>query len=370
MALFTTFMTTPIVTTVYKPARMAGSEYKHRAIQIKKSNSQLRLLTCFNNARNIPTLINLMEASRGTRNKEGLRVYAMHLMELSERSSAMLMVHKARRNGMPFWTRGRDSDPHQIVVAFEDYQHLSQVSVRPTTAISSISSMHEDICDSAARKKVAMIILPFHKHQRVDCQLETTRGELRHVNRRVLEHAPCSVGILVDRGFGGTSHVAASRVNYTITSFFFGGIDDREALSYAALMAEHPGIRLNVVRFLVDPKIVGGSVQVDMDEGRWSDHDHAFFDEFKQNISKDGRMRVEESVVSNSAEAVDVMRGYKNSSLIVVGRKAQGEVVAVLNNRGECPELGAVANLLISPEFSASVLVVQHFKISTTHTQM
>lgn len=315
-----------------------------------------------------------MEASRGTRNKEGLRVYAMHLMELSERSSAMLMVHKARRNGVPFWTRGRDSDPHQIVVAFEGYQHLGQVSVRPTTAISSISSMHEDICDSAARKKVAMIILPFHKHQRVDGQLETTRGELRHVNRRVLEHAPCSVGILVDRGFGGTSHVAASHVNYTITSFFCGGHDDREALSYAALMAEHPGISLNVVRFLVDPKIVGGSVQVDMDEGcspegRWSGHDHedAFFDEFKQNISKDGRIRVEERVVSNGAEAVDVMRGYKSSSLILVGRKAQGEVVAGLNSRGECPELGALANFLISSEFSASVLVVQHFNNSHTN---
>ncbi|KAL0312501.1 UNVERIFIED_CONTAM: Cation/H(+) antiporter 18 [Sesamum radiatum] len=99
-----------------------------------------------------------MEASRGTGIREGLRVYAMHLMELSERSSAILMVHKVRKNGMPFWNRGHDSDPNQIVVAFEAFQHLSQVSVRQP--ISSMSSMHEDICNSAARKKVAMIILP------------------------------------------------------------------------------------------------------------------------------------------------------------------------------------------------------------------
>ncbi|KAH6804358.1 cation/H+ exchanger 18 [Perilla frutescens var. frutescens] len=382
MALFTTFITTPIVTTVYKPARMAGSEYKHRAIQRKKlsnADHQLRLLTCFNNTRNLPTLINLMEVSRGTQNKEGLRVYAMHLMELSERSSAIVMVHKARKNGMPFWTRvGRDSDPNHIVVAFEAYQHLSQVSVRPTTAISSMSTMHEDICNSAARKKVAMIVLPFHKHQRLDGQLETTRAELRHVNRRVLEHAPCSVGILVDRGLGGASHVAASHVNYTITAFFFGGHDDREALSYAALMAEHPGIRLNIVRFIVDKKIVGDSIEVDMDAGDSDEarsSDDEFFEELKQKVSKDGKMRLEENVVSKSEEAVEVMRRYKRSSLILVGRMGEGQLVAALNNRGECPELGPVGNLLISQEFSASVLVVQQYrgtefsKISTAETE-
>ncbi|KAG8375063.1 hypothetical protein BUALT_Bualt10G0061100 [Buddleja alternifolia] len=234
MALFTTFITTPIVTFIYKPARIASSDYKHRTIHRNKISTQLRLLTCFHSTRNIPSLINLMEASRGTGNREGLRVYAMHLMELSERSSAILMAHKARKNGMPFWNRKRDSNPNQIAIAFEAFQHLSQVSVQPTTAISAMSSLHEDICNSAERKKVAMIILPFHKHQRFDGQLETTRSDMRHVNRRVLEHARCSVGILVDRGLGGTSHV------YISQSFFFGG----QEISTGP--AKHPA-SLNVV---------------------------------------------------------------------------------------------------------------------------
>ncbi|KAL0329990.1 UNVERIFIED_CONTAM: Cation/H(+) antiporter 18 [Sesamum radiatum] len=369
MALFTTFITTPIVLTIYKPARVARSEYKHRTIQRKESYTQLRLLTCFHSTRNIPTLINLMEASRGTGIREGLRVYAMHLMELSERSSAILMVHKVRKNGMPFWNRGHDSDPNQIVVAFEAFQHLSQVSVRPTTAISSMSSMHEDICNSAARKKVAMIVLPFHKHQRVDGRLETTRAELRHVNRRVLEHAPCSVAILVDRGLGGTCHVAASNVDYTITTFFFGGPDDREALSYGALMAEHPGISLNVVRFTVDPKIVGDTIQLDMDDQHILDarsNDEVFIAEFKQKVSKDGSIRFKETAVSDAAEAVDVIHTYNRSNLFLVGRTPEGQLVGALNTTRECPELGPVGNLLISPEFSTSVLVVQQYRIQLT----
>ncbi|KAL3635652.1 Cation/H(+) antiporter 18 [Castilleja foliolosa] len=365
MALFTTFITTPIVMAIYKPARMAKSDYKHRTIQRKETKTQLRMLACFHSTRNIPSLINLIEASRGIEKQEGLLVYAMHLTELSERSSSILMVHKARRNGMPFWNKACDSDPNQVVIAFEAFQHLNQVSVRPTTAISSISSMHEDICNSAS-KKVSMIILPFHKHQRVDGHLETTRAELRHVNRRVLEHAPCSVGILVDRGLGGTSHVSASKVDYTVTTFFFGGPDDREAVSYGTIMAEHPGIHMKVVRFVVDPKVVGGTVRVDVDDSEDILNDEVFIAEFKRKISKDGSIGFEERVVSNADEAVGAMQMYIRSNLILVGRMSESQLVLALKKKGECPELGPVGNLLISPEFEASVLVVQQFRRQLT----
>lgn len=149
MALFTTFITTPLVVAVYKPAKMATTEYKNRTIQRKEMGSQLRLLTCFHTNRNIPSLINLIESSRGTGKKEALRVYAMHLMELSERPSAILMVHKARKNGLPFWNKVQDADQNEIVVAFETFRHLGRVSIRPTTAISRFDNMHEDICSSA-----------------------------------------------------------------------------------------------------------------------------------------------------------------------------------------------------------------------------
>ncbi|KAL8556676.1 hypothetical protein ACS0TY_004212 [Phlomoides rotata] len=365
MALFTTFITTPIVVTIYEPARMGISDYKLRTIQRNRSNTQHRLLICFNNTRNIPSLINLMEASRGTGNI--LRVYAMHLMELSERSSAILMAHKARKNGMPFWNKKRDFEPNQIVIAFQPFQHLSQVSVRPTTAISSMSTMHVDICNSAAKKKVAMIILPFHKHQRVDGRLETIRADLRHVNRRVLEHAPCSVAIFIDRGLGGTSHVAASNVDYTVTTFLFGGPDDHEALSYAALMAEHPGINLNVVHFVVGPVEARDAIRLNVDDQNGPEsglNDQVFLAEFKEKVSRNGSIRIEEILVRNAGETVDAMRTYDRCNLFIVGRTPEGELAAALNNKNECPELGPVGNRLISSEFSTltSVLVVQKYR--------
>ncbi|XP_057802715.1 cation/H(+) antiporter 18-like [Salvia miltiorrhiza] len=370
MALFTTFITTPTVIAIYKPARMATSEYKHRTIQRKESSTQLRILACFQSTRTVPTLINLMEVSRGTGKRGGLRVYAMHLMELSERSSAILMVHKARNNGIPFFNKDRATDSTQIVVAFEAFQQLSHVSIRPTTAISPMMSMHQDICSVAESKRASVIVLPFHKHQRIDGHLETTRAEMRHVNRRVLECAPCSVAILIDRGLGGAAHVSASNVDYTISAFFFGGPDDREALAYGAVMAEHPGIRLNVVRFHVDPKVAGGAVKVDVGdpgaEARSSDEE--FISCFKDKVSKDGSIKFEDTVVKDAAEAVEVVRAHKSCNLFLVGRISEGELAAALKKKSECPEVGPIGNLLISSELSttASVLVVQQYRSQLT----
>lgn len=366
MALFTTFITTPLVIAVYKPEKRARADYKHRTIERKSPNTQLRILTCYHSARNIPSMINLLEASRGSEKCEGLGVYALHLMELSERSSAILMVHKARRNGLPFWNRGQQSNSDHFVVAFEAYRQLSRVSIRPMRSISSMSDMHEDICATAESKRAAIIILPFHKHHKLDGSLETTRNDFRFVNRKVLEHAPCSVGIFVDRGLGGSTHVSASNVSYFITVLFFGGHDDREALAYGARMAEHPGIRLMVIRFIVDPETAGEIITVDMDDNsstKLRSVDEEFLDEFKQNIVKDDSIDYKEKVVRNAEETIAVIQQTKSCSLFLVGRMPDGQVALALSARGECPELGPVGSLLTSPDFSttASVLVIQQY---------
>ncbi|CAJ1940622.1 unnamed protein product [Sphenostylis stenocarpa] len=221
MALFTTFITTPIVMFVYKPARR-GAPYKHKTIQ-RDLDTELRMLACFHGTHNIPTLINLIECSRGSQRKGKLCIYAMHLMELSERSSAITMVHKARKNGMPFWNKKQDGED-KMIIAFQAYEKLSSVSVRPMTAISSLNNIHEDICTSAHQKRAAMIILPFHKRQRVDGSMESLGHSFHVTNQLVLSHAPCSVGILVDRGLGGTSQVQASDVSYKIVVPFLVGV--------------------------------------------------------------------------------------------------------------------------------------------------
>ncbi|CAH8277808.1 unnamed protein product [Arabidopsis lyrata] len=374
MALFTTFITTPVVMAVYKPARRAKKEgeYKHRTVERENTNTQLRILTCFHGAGSIPSMINLLEASRGIEKGEGLCVYALHLRELSERSSAILMVHKVRKNGMPFWNRrGVNAHADQVVVAFQAFQQLSRVNVRPMTAISSMSDIHEDICTTAARKKAAIVILPFHKHQQLDGSLETTRGDYRWVNRRVLLEAPCSVGIFVDRGLGGSSQVSAQDVSYSVVVLFFGGRDDREALAYGLRMAEHPGIALTVFRFVVSPERVGEIVNVEVSNTNNESQsvknlksDEEIISEIRKISSVEESVKFVEKRIENAAVDVrSAIEEVRRSNLFLVGRMPGGEIALAIRENSECPELGPVGSLLISPESStkASVLVIQQY---------
>ncbi|KAF3652911.1 putative disease resistance response protein-like [Capsicum annuum] len=166
-----------------------------------------------------------------------------------------------------------------------------------------VTALHEDIVASAERERVAMIILLFHKHPRLDGHLETTRTGLRRVNRRVLQHAPCLIGILVDRGFGGASHVSSSNVDFSVTALFFGGHDDREALAYGVRIAEHPGISLVVVQFIVDPEVNGTSVKIEMNNSSIPEvqsDDEEFLADVKQKSSIDGSIKYEERIVKDA----------------------------------------------------------------------
>ncbi|KAK2434780.1 Cation/H(+) antiporter 19 [Trifolium repens] len=381
MALFTTFITTPIVMAVYKPARR-GSPYMHKTILRKDPDTELRILACFHSTYNIPTLINLIESSRGTRKRGKLCIYAMHLMELSERPSAISMVHKARNNGMPFWNKKQHANSDQMVIAFQAYGHLSSVNVRPMTAISSLNNIHEDICSSAHQKRVAMILLPFHQHQRVDGNMESLGHSFRVMNGLVLSHAPCSVGILVDRGLGGTTQVHASDVSYNVVVAFFGGCDDREALAYGMRMAEHPGIRLTVIKFITPPgitlafgaKLIGITANKDRkvikiasgtspDEDK--QEDEQFWSEFLGVCCKSEESIVyEERLVESRDDVVTVLRERNRSNLILAGRMPP--VVPLLHG-SDCAELGPVGSYLASSEFStfASVIVFQQYDPKT-----
>ncbi|OEL15290.1 Cation/H(+) antiporter 19 [Dichanthelium oligosanthes] len=348
MALITTFMTTPAVTVVYKPARRSAS-YKHRTVERGDADSELRVLACFHASRGIPTLINLVEASRGTRRSKVI-MYAMHLVELSERSSAISMVQRARRNGLPFSSRrGRDGGG-EVVVAFEAFQRLSAVRVKPMTAISDLNTIHEDIVASALSKRAALVVLPFHKMLSHDGTMEPVDRAYHQANVRVLQTASCSVAVLVDRVLGGAAQVSAPEVSYAVLVLFFGGPDDREALAYAARMGEHPGIELTVARFT--SAATGGLAKDEEALQRYVTR------ELK---SGDGSIKYEEVTATERLEVTSALKALgRGKNLVVAGRSAP---TTPLVEKSDCLELGHVGSYLATPEFSttASVLVVQRY---------
>ena len=99
-----------------------------------------------------------------------------------------------------------------------------------------------------------MIILPFHVRWRDegDGLVENVSQSWREVNQRVLKDAPCSVAVLVDRGFGTETQNPGpnSSVAHRVCIIFFGGPDDREALELGGRIAEHPAVKVTLIRFV------------------------------------------------------------------------------------------------------------------------
>lgn len=251
MALFTTFITTPAVMAVYKPARSNS-----RTSSNSGKKYELRILACVHGPGNISSLINLIESIRPTK-KDQLKLYIMHLVELTERSSSIVMVQRVRKNGFPFVSRFNykvRAFHERVAVAFRAYGQMGQVIVRTTTAISALSSMHEDICHVAKEKSVPMMILPFHKRwTKTDGPdvIENMGHGWRGVNQRVLNKAECSVAILVDRGLGNESQQNVGPApTQKVCVMFFGGPDDRECLKLGERMVEHPAVNVTLMRFV------------------------------------------------------------------------------------------------------------------------
>ncbi|XP_076933383.1 cation/H(+) antiporter 20-like [Bidens hawaiensis] len=382
MALFTTFITTPAVMAVYKPARKSGSRSSTSG---KKYD--LRILACVHGPGNISSLISLIESTRPI-NKAQLKLYKMHLVELTERSSSIVMVHRFRKNGLPFVSRFNyrvRAFHERVAVAFRAYGQMGQVVVRTTTAISALSTMHEDICHVAKEKRVPMIILPFHKRWiKTDGPdvVENVGHGWRVVNQRVLSNAECSVAVLVDRGLGGeyrqTPGPTATIAQKTCV-MFFGGPDDRECLELGGRMVEHPAVSVTVLRFVEDNTGVrdggSGGLRLALSKGREkytfstaiiNPEKEKELDEKAMNdfLKKwEGMVEYKEIKGTNIVESILGIGKSGEYDLIVVGKaRFPTAMVARLSDRQpEHAELGPIGDMLASSNHGivSSVLVVQ-----------
>ncbi|KAJ4904771.1 Cation/H(+) antiporter 20 [Raphanus sativus] len=396
MALFTTFITTPTVMAIYKPARSTHRKLKDLSASEDSTKEELRILACLHGPANVSSLISVIESIRTTKMLQ-LKLFVMHLMELTERSSSIIMVQKARKNGFPFVQRYRHGECHSNVIGgFQAYRQLGRVAVRPITAVSPLHTMHEDICHMAETKRVTMIILPFHKRWNVDHGHDHHRHQdggdgnvpenvghgWRLVNQRVLKNAPCSVAVLVDRGLGSieaqSSNIDSSNVVERVCVIFFGGPDDREALELAGRMAEHPAVKVTLIRFLVRETLRSNAVTLRPAPSKCKEKNYAFL---TTNVDPEKEKELDEGALEDFKSKWKEMVEYKEKEpnniieealsigqsqgfdLIVVGRGRlpSAEVAALAERQAEHPELGPIGDVLASSinHIIPSILVVQ-----------
>lgn len=164
------------------------------------------------------------------------------------------------------------------------------------------------------------------------------------------------MGILIHHTLTISRAVVPEQFRFCVRVLFWGGNDDREALSYVARMARHPGVRVFVIRFLPLSHLM------DDKDVSW---DEMIFKEFMRENMNNERVLVEEVAAKDVNQTITIIKSIdKETDLVVVGR--QQSASSFLNETMaewiEWPELGVVGDMLASSDFSDfsfSVLVIQ-----------
>ncbi|XP_071701284.1 cation/H(+) antiporter 14-like [Rutidosis leptorrhynchoides] len=329
--------------------------YKRNSILECEPGDFLRMVVCVHNEDHVLSLINLLEASNPTRHQR-LEVITMNLNQLEGRSSAIL-IPSSEVEMIP----SVQSRVLQIGNAFNYFmeRNYDAVIVEHFVAMVPYRSMHEDIYTIAINKCANIVIVPFHKRWAIDGSIDATFPGIRLVNMKFMEKAPCSIGILVDRGqIGGPKSVLTRRTKvFRITQLFLGGIDDREALAYSSRMAQHHHTSLLLV--LLRPKHTDVELEPEVHEKRL---DQEMVDRFRMDC-KGRNVHIQEQVANDAEETMQLLRAMEQGcDLFIVGREhgyAYSQLTYGLTEWSQCPELGCIGDVLASSDFKFSVLVMQ-----------
>nr|XP_043619894.1 cation/H(+) antiporter 14-like [Erigeron canadensis] len=329
--------------------------YKRNSILECEPGDFLRMVVCIHNEDNVPSIINLLEASNPTTHQR-IEVITMNLEQLEGRSSAIL-IPSSEVEKIP----SAQSRVLQTGNAFKYFmeRNYNSVLVEHFVAMAPYRTMHEDIFTIAINKCANIVIVPFHKRWAIDGSIDATFPGIRSVNLKIMEKTPCSIGILVDRGqIGGPQSVLTGRTKvFHITQLFLGGADDREALAYSCRMAQHYHTSLLLV--LLRPKHTDVELTPKLHDKRL---DKEMIDRFRMEC-KGRDVYIQEEVAKDALETIQLVRAMdKNCDLFIVGREhgyAYSQLTYGLSECAQCPELGGIGDLLATAEFSFSVLVVQ-----------
>ncbi|XP_031288312.1 LOW QUALITY PROTEIN: cation/H(+) antiporter 15-like [Pistacia vera] len=364
--------------------------YKQRTMQRNDPNKKLRILTCIHSTRNLSGIINLLQLSNATR-RSPICVFAVHLVQLTGTgsASAMLIVQDSQKTSTIIRnSKNKNYSPllraesDQIINAFENFERANEaaVTMHPLTVVSPYSTMHEDIFQIAEDRHVAFILAPYHKLPTADGRLRNDNVSIRQLNQNLLNSAPCSIGILVDRGVGPSiqgNSTEFDKSKFRIAMFFIGRPDDHEALSYATRMAEKSGVTLTVVRFLQakEENTENDQSSEDITEStdKVSEIDDDFINEFRFKTMCEEHLSYQEKTVNSGDELMEcASSNYNKNDLYIVGFRdgVKSKITRELSNLSTSPELGAIGETLVTTRATerASVLVMQQSAIDQLRT--
>ncbi|KAI5381913.1 hypothetical protein KIW84_UN0333 [Lathyrus oleraceus] len=379
-----TVMVSPLINAIYKP-KFRFMQSQLRTVQKLRFDVELRIVACVHNAKHANNMIHVIEATNATR-LSPIHVSVAHLVQLTRHGTAILVSQMDNSNstigGAEATNYGSQLEFESITNAFEKLvEQYNAIRFDISSVVSSYTTIHEDIYNVAEEKRASLILLPFHKdYSTIEDAPEIIHNEHCEINKNVLQKAPCSVGIFVDRGLG-----SLLEIKLRIIMIFIGGPDDREALSIAWRMAGHPGTQLHVVRInllgkaaeetklkMEKSKSRHGMLSTVIDNVMQKELDEECIISFRHKAvnNNDSILYSEKEVHSNTGEEIPTLLndidkpGY---DLYIVGQGSGKNSVIFSRLLEWCdhPELGVIGDILASTSFGtqSSVLIVQQYLV-------
>ncbi|KAM7257445.1 hypothetical protein ACFE04_013186 [Oxalis oulophora] len=328
-------VTQVLVKIIFDPSRRYKT-YERRTMMHLSSNSNLQILTPIQFPNHVNAVTNLLEAS-GATGENPIGVHVLHLIKFSGQAAPVFISHDKQKTDIS----DKCSASENVILSFTRFeaQKWGSVSVNIFTAISTPNLMYEDVCTLALDSSSSIIIMPFHRRWYNNGCVESDDNSSRVLNQMVLDRAPCSVGMLVDRGYKRRSNslkASGEIMQLNVAMIFLGGNDDREAL--------------------------------DADTASWS---RVLDTEALRDVKSDRNIRYIEYEANDGPSTTMIIRSMmKDFDLFIVERanNVECQQTTCLDEWVEYPELGVVGDMFAASDVEGkfSVLVVQQQHLTTS----
>ncbi|KAI3410806.1 Na_H_Exchanger domain-containing protein [Psidium guajava] len=343
-------ISTPLIGILYDPTKPYMVN-RRRTIQHTPPSTDLGMVLKIHDEEDTARFINFIEASNPTMSAP-ISIYGLHIVQLVGRGYPRLIDHGKLEQYSKYAIY---ETIHQAMKVYQESKSEC-ISYQAYTALSPKRTMYRDVCELALNNKATLILLPYHKN--------LPRNHHRTVLvSDVLANAPCSVGILLDKGHCRSNSMPVvnpsdiQAQSQQLVLLFLGGADAREALYYADRMVGNVNVRLSVIRFLAYNGEGDDEMEKKLDDGvvTW------FW--MKNEVNR--RVSYREVEVRNGEETVATVHAMNDNTfdLWIVGRKQGINPVLLqgLTDWSENNELGVIGEYVSSMDCdaAASVLVVQ-----------
>lgn len=214
------------------------------------------------------------ESARSVVSKRPLAIHGMRLVELTQRTSAVMQVSEVDEL--------QERDP--VVNVFRSLSRFLNVAVSTGLSVTPDNFFAEVLIANASAQSSDLLLIPWSETGAISDSPDTQSANLenRFVSHqhnifinKVLDGACCTIAIMVNRGFGGvapertlsrtTSHISIRSRKTADTSAptvpvadpshhiffpFFGGVDDCVALRFVLQLASKKNITATIVRIV------------------------------------------------------------------------------------------------------------------------